>query len=273
MSSKLGIVAGGGSLPQRLIEACRREGREVFVVAVKGQADAALLAAAPDEWVRIGAPGKAVEFARARGITDVVFAGRFRRPSLLEVFPDRLAMQFILELGKHIFHDDAVHRAVVDWAARLGFRIVAPETVDRGLLAPEGALGALEPDADARRDIARGIEVARALGAVDVGQGAIVQQGVVLAVEAVEGTDAMIARAAKLRLAGVGGVLVKVKKPGQEARIDLPAIGVRTVERAKAAGLRGIAIEAGGALVIDREGVVAAADAAGLFVVGVKVPS
>ncbi|HYB57368.1 MAG TPA: UDP-2,3-diacylglucosamine diphosphatase LpxI [Alphaproteobacteria bacterium] len=271
MSSKLGIVAGGGSLPQRLIEACRRDGREVFVVAVKGQADASALVGTPHEWVRIGAPGRAVELAREHGITEVVFAGRFRRPSLLEVFPDWLAMQFILEVGKHVFRDDGFHKAVVDWAGRLGFRILGPETIDRGLLAPEGVLGAVEPDAEAWNDIARGIEVARALGSADVGQGSIVQQGVVLAVEAIEGTDAMIARAGKLRLKGRGGVLVKARKPAQEARIDLPVIGVRTIKHAKAAGLSGIAIEAGGALVIDREEVVEAADAARIFVVGVKV--
>ncbi len=271
MSNKLGIVAGGGALPAQLIEACRRDGREVFVIAVRGQAEAAELAAAPDAWVRIGAPGRAVELARQHGVTDVVFAGRFRRPSLLEVFPDRLAMQFILEVGLHLFRDDGLHKAVVDWARRLGFRIVGPETIDRGLLAPEGVYGRVAPDDEALSDIARGIEAAKALGRVDVGQGVVVQHGVVLALEAIEGTDAMIARAGKLALKGPGGVLVKVKKPAQEECIDLPAIGVRTVERARQAGLRGIAVEAGGAIVIDRERVAAAADAAGIFVVGIKV--
>lgn len=272
MSNKLGILAGGGALPARLIEACRREGREVFVVAVKGQAEAAQVAAAPHEWVRIGAPGKAVALARARGITDVVIAGHFHRPSLLEVFPDRLAMRFLLEVGRRAFRDDGLHKAIKEWADRLGFRLVGPETIDRGLLAGEGVYGRFAPDEGARHDIERGVEVAKALGRVDVGQGAVVQQGVVLAVEASEGTDAMLARAGRLKRPGPGGVLVKVKKPGQEALIDLPAIGVRTIEHAKAAGLSGIAIEAGAALVIDREAVARAADAAGLFVVGIKVP-
>jgi len=228
------------------------------------------VAAAPHVWFRIGAPGKAVARAREYGITDIVFAGHFRRPSLLDIFPDRLAIQFMLAVGRNLFHDDALHKALADWAARLGFRVLGPEEIDRGLLAPEGVLGACAPDAEAWHDIARGVEAAKALGAADLGQAVIVRQGVVLAREGIEGTDAMIARAAKL---GPGGVLVKVKKPAQEARIDLPTIGVRTVERARAAGLRGIAVEAGGALVIDREGVVEAADAARLFVVGVKVSS
>ena len=114
--------------------------------------------------------------------------------------------------------------------------------------------------------------MASGIGALDVGQGAVVQQGLVLAVEAAEGTDAMLARAAKLRRDGSGGVLVKVRKPGQESRADLPTIGVATVEAAARAGLRGIAVEAGGALVLDSDSVIRAADEAGLFLLGVEVP-
>ncbi len=272
MSSRLGIVAGGGSLPARLIKACYDTGREVFVIAVKGQADADQIAAAPHAWVRLGAPGKAVKLMRARDIQEITIAGSFQRPSLLEVFPDRLALQFLLEVGRRVLRDDGIHAAIASWAERLGFRLVGPESVDGDLLAVEGVYGRISPDAEARQDIERGIEVARAIGRVDVGQGAIVQQGVVLAVEAAEGTDAMIARAGQLQRKGPGGVLVKVKKPGQERRIDLPAIGLQTVVNAKAAGLRGIAIEAGAAIVIDREAVARAADESGIFVVGVKIP-
>jgi UDP-2,3-diacylglucosamine hydrolase len=273
MSSKLGILAGGGALPARLIEACRKEGREVFVVAVKGQAEAEQVAGAPHAWVRIGALGQAVRLLQDNGVKDLVLAGRFRRPSLIEMLPDAQMLRFLIEIGPKFARDDALHRAAVGWAERLGFRIVGPESIDRGLLATEGVYGALAPDAAAQADIERGLEVAKALGAVDVGQGVVVQQGIVLALEAIEGTDAMIERAGALRRKGQGGILIKVKKPGQEARVDLPAIGVRTVEKAKAAGLRGIAVEAGAAIVIDREGVVRAADSAGLFVVGIAVPS
>jgi DUF1009 family protein len=135
---------------------------------------------------------------------------------------------------------------------------------------PEGALGRVEPDAEAAADIAHGLRIARALGALDIGQAVVVQQGLVLGVEAIEGTDALIARCAGLRRDGPGGVLVKAAKPGQERRIDLPAIGARTVAAAAAAGLRGIAAEAGAALLLDRDEVVRRADAAGLFVVGVR---
>jgi len=125
------------------------------------------------------------------------------------------------------------------------------------------------PDAQARADIDRGVAVVRALGAVDVGQGCVVQQGIVLALEAIEGTDAMLARAAKLSRPGPGGVLVKLVKPGQDRRADLPTIGPGTVAAAASAGLRGIAFEAGGTILTDRAAMVADAEAAGLFLCGV----
>jgi len=140
------------------------------------------------------------------------------------------------------------------------------------LPAPEGPIGAITPDAQASADIERGFEVAHALGAVDVGQGVVVQQGIVLGLEAVEGTDALIERAGRLQREGPRGVLVKTAKPGQERRADLPTVGVATVEACARAGLRGIAVEAGMALIIDRSAVAAAAERAGLFVVGIKRP-
>jgi len=133
-------------------------------------------------------------------------------------------------------------------------------------------LGALRPDTHAEADIERGLAVARAIGALDVGQAVIVQQGLVLGVEAIEGTDALIERCAALRREGAGGVLVKVEKPGQERRADRPVIGPRTVALAAAAGLSGIAIEAEATIVIDRDEVVRAAAAAGLFVVAIRRP-
>ena len=117
-------------------------------------------------------------------------------------------------------------------------------------------------------DIARAVAVARRLGEVDVGQGCVVQQGLVLAVEAIEGTDAMLARCGPLRREGLGGVLVKLVKPGQERRADLPTIGALTIRNAAAAGLRGVAFEAGGTLLAERAEAIALADAAGLFLLG-----
>jgi hypothetical protein len=135
---------------------------------------------------------------------------------------------------------------------------------------PEGPLGRLRPSPEAEADVARGIAVARALGALDIGQAVVVQQGLVLGVEAIEGTDELLRRCAALRRDGPGGVLVKLAKPGQEARVDRPTIGPRTVALAAEAGLQGIAAEAGATLLIDRDELIRAADRAGLFVVGVR---
>jgi UDP-2,3-diacylglucosamine hydrolase len=153
-----------------------------------------------------------------------------------------------------------------------GFRVIGADHLLGSALATAGPLGRHLPDAQAEDDIALGFRVVRALGMLDIGQAAVVQQGLVLGVEAIEGTDALIARCAALRREGPGGVLVKAPKPGQERRADLPTIGRRTVEGAAAAGLRGIAVEAGASFVIDRAVVAAAADRAGLFVVGIAPP-
>lgn len=277
MPDSIGIVAGGGALPARLIEACRRDGRECFVIAVKGQAETRFIASAPHTWVRIASPKEAAALLRARGIRDVVFAGYIRWPRGLRGvadigFPDLAAWRFILRIGWAIFRDSAFINTVVQMAERdFGLHIVGAQAVDEGLLAGTGVYGRVRPDDGAWRDIKMGIEAAHAVGREDKGQGAVVQQGAVLASEAADGTDAMLARAKARRQDGPGGVLVKVTKPGQEMRIDLPTIGVRTVRLAKDAGLRGIAVEAGAALLIDREAVVHAADDAGLFIVGVEV--
>jgi DUF1009 family protein len=135
---------------------------------------------------------------------------------------------------------------------------------------PEGPLGRVRPDAEAHADIERGLRIARAIGALDIGQAVVVQQGLVLGVEAIEGTDALLRRCRELRRDGPGGVLVKTEKPGQEKRADRPTIGPRTVSLAAESGLRGIAAEAGATLLIDRDEVIRLANQAGLFVVGVR---
>jgi DUF1009 family protein len=192
-----------------------------------------------------------------------------RRPPIAELAPDLKGAAFLARIAGRALGDDGLLSAVVAEIEREGFRVVGADAIISDLLAPRGVLGRHQPDADAKGDIARGMDAARALGAADIGQAVVVQQGIVLGVEAAEGTDALIARCAALRLNGPGGVLVKTKKPQQERRADLPTIGVTTVLNAKAAGLRGIAVEAGHTLVIGLKDVIAAADAAGLFVVGV----
>lgn len=271
MAAKLGILAGGGALPGRLVEVCRETGREVFVLAFEGQTDPATVNGVEHAWTRLGKAGSAVDTLRKAGVEELVMAGTIDRPSLSELKPDLRVLKFLVKAGANRLGDDGLLRAVIGGLEDEGFRVLGMDELLADLIAREGPYGRLGPDQAALQDIERGIAVARALGAADVGQAAVVQQGIVLGVEAVEGTDRLLARCAELRRAGPGGVLVKISKPQQEARVDLPTIGARTVKNAAAARLRGIAVEVGRALVVDRAAVAAAADATGLFVVGVRV--
>ena len=271
MATKLGIFAGGGGLPGRLIEACETSGRPYFVVALEGQADAEVIGEAPHEWCRLGAADKAFKILQRESVEEVVLAGKIERPSLTALRPDARAMRLFVKLGRKAMGDDGLLSGIVEEFESLGFIIVGPETILDALVTAPGPVGRHAADDDARRDIERGIEVLRAVGQADVGQAVVIQDGLVLGVEAIEGTDALIERCGALRREGPGGVLVKIRKPGQENRVDLPAIGPDTVTRAAAAGLRGIAIEVGGSLVIDREAVAREADEAGLFVEAIAV--
>jgi DUF1009 family protein len=267
MPRRLAVLAGRGPLPAQVVAAARAQGKDVFVLAFEGETEPALVRNVPHRWLPLGAIGRAIEALHAAQVKDVALIGSVRRPSLASL--DRRGMQLLARLGLRRRGDDQLLRLIVEELESEGFRVVGADTLIEDALAPEGPMTALTPDAEAMRDIALGIEVAERLGALDVGQAAVVQQGLVLGVEAVEGTDALIARCAGLKRAGRGGVLVKVKKPGQERRADLPTIGPHTVQVAAEAGIAGIAVQAGQCLIVERAEMVAAADRAGLFVIGV----
>ena len=269
-SGPLGILAGGGPLPGQVARAALAAGRPVFVIAFEDHAEPAVIADLPHATVRVGAAGRTLRLLRGHGCRDLVLVGPVRRPSLMDVRPDAEGARLLARIGRGFFGgDDGLLAAIVRVLGEEGFRVLGAHEVLAAALGPRGCMGIVAPDDAARSDVARGVAVVRALGAVDVGQGCVVQAGAVLAVEAIEGTDAMLARAAGLALPGPGGVLVKLVKPGQDRRADLPTIGPRTIAQAHAAGLRGVAFEAGGTLLTDRDGCVRAADAAGLFLLGI----
>lgn len=269
MTSKLGIVAGGGEFPGLVIAACRAQDRPFHVLALSGHADPAVIGDAPADWIRLGEAGTGFQRLKQVGVEDVVMIGPVRRPTLRELAPDFRTTRFFAKVGLKALGDDGLLRAVAREFEEEGFRLVGIDQVLADCLAVAGCYGTHSPDEQAKADIRRGIAVAKGLGALDVGQAAVVQQGIVLGVEAIEGTDRLIRRCGELRREGPGGVLVKMKKPDQDRRIDLPTIGIATLREAAAAGLRGIAVEADGALVLGRDAVTAEADRLGLFVIGV----
>ena len=270
MPPKLGIFAGGGILPVRLIEHCRAIGRPFFVVALQGHCEPATVARKPHEWFRLGAAGAILARLHAEGVSELVMVGPIRRPRLRDLRPDLKGWLILARIWRRFFAgDDKLLRSVAVVLEDEGFVVRGIHEVMGGVLAPMGAFGAEGPDEKARRDISVGVKAARELGARDVGQAVVAQNGVVVAEEDCNGTDAMLARDAIL-MPGRGGVLIKMRKPQQDMRVDLPSIGPETVKRAVSIGLAGIAVEAGNALVIDMPEVVRAADKAGLFLYGVS---
>lgn len=273
--TKLGLVAGGGTLPVALAEHCRQAGRPCFVIRLRGFADPAL-ARYEGEEAGIAEVGRIMRLAREAGCEALCFAGLVRRPDFSALRPDlRGLAAFPGAVAAARRGDDALLRYLMGEFEKEGFAIEGAHQVMGDLALGLGPLGRLAPAAAHAEDIQKALKVARTIGSLDIGQGAVVCDGLVLAVEAQEGTDAMLARVAGLPPALIGapdrrrGVLVKVAKPIQEERIDLPTIGVATIEGADRAGLAGVVGVAGKMLVIDRAGVAVAADALGLFVTGV----
>jgi DUF1009 family protein len=275
---KLGLIAGGGDLPRAVAQSARADGREVFVIGLigsLGQADG-WIGDFPHEMASPGAPGQAFKSFRREGVTEILLAGKVDRPNFSDLKLDMKGIALLPRALKAARQgDDALLRFLVTMFEEEGFRAIGVAEAAPGLVCGEGALGRLHPDDDHRADMARGFAIVRALGALDVGQAAVVCEGLCLAVEAAEGTDRMIERVGTLRPALRGtpekkrGVLVKALKPTQDAKTDMPVIGVATVERAHAVGLAGIGLEAGGALIVDKAAVAARADALGLFIAGV----
>lgn len=267
---KLGIVAGGGILPQLLINHCRKQNRPFFVLAVENNADRAVFSEdIPHQWVRIGQAGSGFKCFAEQGVEEVIMIGTIHRPSFSDLVPDLRTAAFFARIGVKSLGDDGILRALIKEIEQDNMRVVGIHEVMPDLLVKEGLLTKHKPDKQALADIKRGAEVAFELGRLDVGQSVIVQQGLVLGVEGIEGTDELIKRCGTYQRKGDGGILIKLRKPQQDMRIDLPTIGTRTIENLHAAGMRGIAVHAGNALIVNEPEVIALADKYGMFIKGI----
>ncbi len=278
MAGPLGVIAGLGDLPVRIAEAAEDRGERVYVLRVAGFSEPRL-DRFPGEVVGFGEIGRQIRLLKTAGCETLVFAGVVRRPDFARLKLDMRGARLLPKvLAAARKGDDALLRTLLGEFEKEGFRIIGAHEADTALQAATGLIAGPEPDAATRDDIHRAMQVARAIGNLDVGQGCVVCDGLVLAVEAQEGTDRMLERVATLDPAIRGtpgarrGVLAKCPKPIQDRKIDLPTIGVTTVNGAAKAGLAGIAVEGGGALILDLDGVIAAADRHGLFVFGVPAP-
>ena len=271
-SAPLGIIAGAGVLPEMVARAAASQGREVFVLALLGAADASV-EAFPHHWIGMGEARRGISLLQERGVRDLVIVGRVRRPSLRNFRGDLEGWKFLLHwMVAKKSGDEQLLQALRNYLeGRGGFRIVPAQEVCESLLVAPGFLGSVKADAQARADAELGIRVAHTTGGFDIGQGVVVCRGLVLAVEAQEQTDKMLRRVAELEDALRGtskrraGVFVKLPKPSQTRALDWPVIGERTIEEASRAGLAGIVLQAGGCLLTDAEAIAKRIDAEGMF--------
>lgn len=267
---KLGIIAGGGTLPQKIVAQCQQQNREYFVVALKGHALEEWVNTTPHSWVRMGAAGKIIEDLKQNNVKTLVLAGGVRRPSWAELRPDAKGAKILAKIGLKSMGDDGLLKVLMTELEKEGFELVSARDILPDMTVEKKIFTRTKPDDQALRDIERGWEVLKSLSTADVGQAVIIQQGLVLGVEAIEGTAALIQRCGDLKRDGAGGVLVKISKEGQDLRVDMPTIGVETIEQAAVSGLRGVALEAGKTQILDQQATIQKADDLGLFVMGVS---
>lgn len=277
ISSPIGLIAGGGVLPFAVADSLTARGLKPIFFALKGVCDRERVSRFPHHWIAVGQIGKVVRLLRAENCRDLVFIGTLVRPALSEI---RLDWGTIRVMGQVLAAfrggDDHLLSGIGRILEREGFRMVGIQDVAPDLLMPSGCLTRKTPDQSAAADIAKGLDVLRALSPFDVGQAVVVIDGHVVGVEGIEGTDALLLRIAQLRAEGRiraktrRGVLVKAPKHGQDLRYDLPTLGPRTIENAADAGLAGLAVVAGNTLVAEPQALVGAADSSDLFVVGLS---
>src|SRR5215472_13372148 len=271
----LAIICGGGSLPFAVADAVGKRGRRVVLFAIRGWADPRRVASYPHHWAAVGQFGWFCRLARQERCRDVVLIGSMVRPAIWQIRPDFKTLRLLPRIyGIFRGGDDHLLKGVAAIFEEHGFRLVGAHAVAPEILMPEGALGRERPDDRDHADIAKGLALLNASSPFDVGQAVVVADAHVLAIEAAEGTDRMLARVAELRqsgrIAAGRGVLVKAAKRNQDRRLDLPSIGPQTVEGAAQAGLAGIAVVAGSTIVAEPAQIGATADRAGLFVLGIR---
>ena len=268
MPDRLAIIAAGGDLPLQILRAQKQQGHDIFLLALDGIASQATCDAA-DACAEILAVSQIVDILKAAQCTQCVFIGRLDRPDMSRPPADAGLQEVMRRFAENPGGDDALLRAVLGYFEGQGFGIIGADALMQEFKAPAGCLTRVSSEGHAQ-DIERGIALLQALSPFDVGQACVISQGQVIAVEGPEGTDAMLARAGSIlsTRGDQSGVLIKYPKTSQDTRIDLPAIGPRTIANAIAAGLKGAVLKAEGALLIDREACVEAANTADFFIEG-----
>lgn len=267
---KLGIIAAKGDLSKNLIEFAQSK-FDLFIVAIHNETDPNLINNIEHIWVNLGQIGKAVDAMKQKGVHNIVFVGSLKKPDIFSLKLDDLGRKLLAKIVKDkFFGDNKLLSSLTEFLEEQGFSILGVHEILKDLVVDKKIFTKLEPNDQDKIDIDLAMKVVTTLGKLDVGQGAIVQNGVVLGVEAIEGTNNLIERCGNIKFAdNYGGVLVKLSKPGQELRMDLPTIGIETLKNLHKAGFKGIAIEAKRAIFLDQEESINYANKHNMFIVTV----
>jgi DUF1009 family protein len=268
-SGKIGIIAGQGELPELLSSALEEQNRDFFILAIREDTSPELVKERTHQWIEMAEIARTIDIFREHQVEEILMAGKLSRPPIKALKPPALAARILKRIGAAFFKgDDALFKAIIGIFEEEGFRIIGADEVLKELLTPKGVLTQTIPTPAQEEEITLAAENAKKLGAADIGQAAITFSGEVLAEETIDGTDALIATAIERKGKTQGGILAKMKKPKQERRVDLPAIGPDTIEALAAGKFDGVVLEAEHSLIIQREKVIALADKHGLFVIG-----
>ncbi len=269
--TKLGIIAGGGSLPTTLVDTCNNKNIEPFIVGFNGQTNSNLIQKYTHLWAKMGEVGKIIKFFKNNNVKNLVLIGSIKRPSFTEIKPDLKAMKILSKIGLKALGDNGLLTLLKNELENEGFVIHAMHKFCEGLLMPEGDIGKYSPKIEDKITIDLGLKISQEIGALDIGQSVIVQNGLVIGVEAIEGTDELINRCATLLQNGRGGILVKTCKPQQDKSLDMPTIGANTIINAHKAGLCGIVVQSSNVIVVDIKNVVKLANKYNIFVLGLPI--
>ncbi len=269
LDNNIGIIAGQGSLPKQIVNGLIDHGMKPYVAALKGIAEKNVAEGVDAIWGNVTAVGKIIGFFRDNNVKQLVLAGGMKRPSFSSLIPDGTGLKLLNRLRKlDEAGDGKMFDEIISFLEENGFEVLCVDEVVPEMVTAQGVMGEVSPSKNNMNDVEYGKYIAEEVGRLDIGQSIIVQNRVTLGVEGIDGTDALLTRYGPLQFDGHGAILVKIRKPKQDRRIDLPAIGPRTIELLHEFRYKGVALKAGDSLIIEREQTLARAKELGIFIYG-----
>lgn len=266
---KVAVLAGKGWLPKHVYTACQEKGIQCEIIGLEGQTSAEIFAGIEYETFPLHSVSKIINKLKAGNIKYLVLAGKIKRSSISKLLLDLKGAKLLTMIIKSGLNDSAVLGSVISFLEKEGFTIVPSEIIADNLVIKKGTLTKVKPTDNDMQDIKKGTQILKAIATFDVGQALVIQNGLVLGIEAVEGTDQLIKRCGEVQQVQERCILLKVCKPNQDRRVDLPCIGPDTIKNIHKYNLKGIGVEAGASLILDQESTIAEADKLGIFIYGI----